>query len=73
MRFSIDNLISLQSCKRARLQRLIQSEEDRIKKLNSMLEHQECQQIRQRWIEARRRLRDLRAELFKLDLQCDWW
>ena len=73
MRFSTDHLISVQSCKRARLQRLIQSEEDRVRRLAAALDHQECQQIRQQWIGARRRLRELRAELFKLDLECDWW
>lgn len=68
MRFSIDNPISLQSCKRARLQRLIQSEEDRIRRLAAALDHQESQHLRQQWIEARRRLRDLRLELLQLDL-----
>lgn len=68
MRFSADHLISVQSCQRARLQRLIRIEKDCIKRLAAALDHQESQHIRQQWIEARRRLRDLRLELLQLDL-----
>jgi hypothetical protein len=40
MRFSTDHLTSVQSCKRARLQRLIRTEEARIENLMAMLQRQ---------------------------------
>ena len=72
VKFTSDHFIDVQSCQRARLQRLIRTEEARIENLMAMLQRQESQETRQQWIEARNRLRQLRLDLFKMELDCGW-
>lgn len=63
--FSSDHLISMDSCKRARLERQIRAEERRILRLQEKLQVSENPNLRRKWLEARNRLRDLRLELMR--------
>lgn len=73
MRFSTDHLISVDSCNRARLNREVENEEQRVKKLGEALQLRNDPCLRERWLEARDRLRQLRLELFKIDLDTTWF
>lgn len=65
MRFSSDHLISVQSCLIARLERQISAEEQRISRLQEELRQFDTPMMRNRWLNARFRLRDLRLELMR--------
>lgn len=73
MRFSTDHLINVDSCKRVRLNREVKNEDQRVKKLGEALQLRDDPSLRQRWLDARERLRQLRLELFKIDLDTTWF
>lgn len=72
MRFSSDHLINVDSCKRARLNREVKNEEQRVKKRGEALQLRNDPCLRERWLNARDRLHQLRLELFKLETKLDY-
>lgn len=65
MRFSNDLQINVQSCKIARIERLIDAEERLIARLQQELEMVPNPELKSKWLAARNRLRDLRLDLME--------
>lgn len=65
MRFSTDLQINVQSCQIARIERLIEAEERSIQRLQRDLQRGENPKLNERWLAARKRLRDLRLDLMR--------
>lgn len=65
MRFSNDLQINIQSCQIARIERLIEAEERSIQRLQGELQLGENPKLNERWLAARKRLRDLRLDLMR--------
>jgi hypothetical protein len=65
MSLTDERFIDEESAKQARIQRLIEREENRIVELGAALQGQYNEATHRRWLAARNRLRNLRREIIR--------